>query len=365
MQPCHSIASHRHHHPFKPILSLLYLAFSHLPPAILNLFNFFLLLPVPPLLLISLLLQLKLKHTKPTAAMSLPPRVARTLLRSLLLAARELDQELTRCAGLRARELSQLRAATASALPRELRGLLDIHTTARSKAARTSPLNISTLVSSTIRRITDASQAPSLSHLDASVGFAALRHLHSRLEALRPLVFRTCSATEQHGIHVNVASSFQGADRDRFFFRYQVRIANESGVPVRLLSRAWTIRDLDGRVTDVQGPGVVGMFPTLLRGESYEYSSGVPLATPVGTQSGHYMFLIVGDDGALPTTCTRVHHQHSAMTVGNMLQVPVAPFSHRSPSMDAKLSDAAVPAVEPTTKASRRKRRSNDEGRRR
>lgn len=93
---------------------------------------------------------------------------------------------------------------------------------------------------------------------------------------------------------------------------------------MQLLSRAWTIRDLDGRVTSVEGPGVVGAFPTLAPRESYEYSSAVPLNTPVGTQSGHYMFIINGEG----VTTTNLEQK--------MLQVPIAPFSYRTPILDVR-----------------------------
>jgi ApaG protein len=43
-----------------------------------------------------------------------------------------------------------------------------------------------------------------------------------------------------------------------------------------------------GRVQDVRGPGVVGEQPVLGPGQSFEYTSGTPLATPSGIMVGSY-----------------------------------------------------------------------------
>ena len=46
---------------------------------------------------------------------------------------------------------------------------------------------------------------------------------------------------------------------------------------------------------NVQGDGVVGEFPTLQPGESFEYTSGTPLKTNNGIMQGFY--LMSKDDG--------------------------------------------------------------------
>jgi ApaG protein len=43
-----------------------------------------------------------------------------------------------------------------------------------------------------------------------------------------------------------------------------------------------------GRQQEVRGPGVVGEEPVLAPGESFEYTSGTPLATPSGIMVGSY-----------------------------------------------------------------------------
>lgn len=74
----------------------------------------------------------------------------------------------------------------------------------------------------------------------------------------------------------------------RWFFLYTITLSNEGDQRVQLLSRHWLIIDATGRTEEVQGAGVVGKQPTLEPGESFEYTSGCPLATPYGSMSGTY-----------------------------------------------------------------------------
>ena len=46
---------------------------------------------------------------------------------------------------------------------------------------------------------------------------------------------------------------------------------------------------------EVKGLGVVGQQPVLKPGESFEYTSGASIPTPVGTMRGTYQ--MVGEDG--------------------------------------------------------------------
>lgn len=77
----------------------------------------------------------------------------------------------------------------------------------------------------------------------------------------------------------------------RWFFLYTITISNESDQRVQLMSRQWWIVDATGRTEEVQGPGVVGKQPVLEPGESFEYTSGCPLATPYGSMSGSYQMV--------------------------------------------------------------------------
>ena len=75
---------------------------------------------------------------------------------------------------------------------------------------------------------------------------------------------------------------------DRYVWGYRVVIRNRSGQTVQLLSRYWRIMDGAGRLEEVRGAGVVGEQPELNPGDSYEYASACPLATPSGFMSGSY-----------------------------------------------------------------------------
>lgn len=75
----------------------------------------------------------------------------------------------------------------------------------------------------------------------------------------------------------------------RYVWGYRIVIANRSDIAVRLVSRYWHITDETGQIEEVQGPGVVGEQPVLGPGDSYQYSSGCPLATPSGVMRGHYV----------------------------------------------------------------------------
>ena len=82
---------------------------------------------------------------------------------------------------------------------------------------------------------------------------------------------------------------------DRYVFGYTITIRNVGRVPARLLSRHWIITDAHGRVQEVQGEGVVGEQPHLAPGQSFQYTSGAVLETPVGSMRGRYHML--ADDG--------------------------------------------------------------------
>ena len=78
-------------------------------------------------------------------------------------------------------------------------------------------------------------------------------------------------------------------------FGYRVRIENEGGETVQLLTRHWRITDGRGRVVEVKGEGVVGEQPLLEPGEAFQYTSGTPLPTPTGIMAGSYQ--MVTDQG--------------------------------------------------------------------
>jgi ApaG protein len=77
-------------------------------------------------------------------------------------------------------------------------------------------------------------------------------------------------------------------DEDKFLFAYTVTIRNTGDVAAQLISRHWIITDAHNKVEEVQGLGVVGEQPMLQPGEAFEYTSGCPIATPVGSMRGSY-----------------------------------------------------------------------------
>jgi ApaG protein len=85
------------------------------------------------------------------------------------------------------------------------------------------------------------------------------------------------------------------AAKGRYVFAYTMTITNTGSVAARLVSRHWIITDADNQVQEVKGEGVVGEQPMLRPNESFEYTSGTAIATPVGTMKGSYQ--MVAEDG--------------------------------------------------------------------
>jgi ApaG protein len=84
-------------------------------------------------------------------------------------------------------------------------------------------------------------------------------------------------------------------EQDRYVFSYTVTIRNTGQQAARLLTRHWIINDANGNVQEVHGEGVVGEQPYLRPGESFQYTSGTVIETPVGSMEGSYQ--MVDDDG--------------------------------------------------------------------
>ena len=83
--------------------------------------------------------------------------------------------------------------------------------------------------------------------------------------------------------------------RSQYAFAYTITLTNTGTLAAQLLSRQWIITDSDHHVQEVKGMGVVGQQPRLKPGESFEYTSGASIATPVGTMRGAYQ--MVAEDG--------------------------------------------------------------------
>ena len=103
----------------------------------------------------------------------------------------------------------------------------------------------------------------------------------------------------KHHISINVDTTYLDEQidpaADRYVFTYTISIANTGTVAAQLISRHWIIIDAENVTQEVKGLGVVGEQPLLQPGESFEYTSGTAMATPVGTMQGSYQ--MVAEDG--------------------------------------------------------------------
>jgi ApaG protein len=110
--------------------------------------------------------------------------------------------------------------------------------------------------------------------------------IHSQHQTL------TMYAAVTRDIKVTVKPRFiserSSPDNGYFFWAYTIEITNQGNKTVQLKTRHWRITDGVGRLQEVRGAGVVGEQPVLKPGDSYEYTSGVPLPTPSGFMAGTY-----------------------------------------------------------------------------
>lgn len=95
--------------------------------------------------------------------------------------------------------------------------------------------------------------------------------------------------------HTTFIPDQSDTDNGRYVFAYTITITNTGDVAAQLVSRHWVITDANNQVQEVRGMGVVGEQPLLRPKESFEYTSGTAIATPVGTMRGSYQ--MVAEDG--------------------------------------------------------------------
>ena len=119
-----------------------------------------------------------------------------------------------------------------------------------------------------------------------------------------------------YDIRISVKTEFLPSESDeeheRYVFAYTITVENHGSQPAKLLSRHWIITDSESRVQEVKGEGVIGEQPRLQHGESFSYTSGTMIETPVGSMQGSYQ-MIADDD-----------HQFDAV---------IAPFTLAMPGM--------------------------------
>lgn len=96
----------------------------------------------------------------------------------------------------------------------------------------------------------------------------------------------------EYPIKISVTTQYLAAqsspDNGQYVFSYTITITNQGDTPVQLLSREWQIVDAEQKVTRVAGEGVVGQKPMIEPQDSFSYTSGTVLATPIGTMHGQY-----------------------------------------------------------------------------
>ena len=100
-------------------------------------------------------------------------------------------------------------------------------------------------------------------------------------------------------IDINVRTEYIEFQSDphenRYVFSYTVTIKNIGKIPAKLISRQWIITDATQKVEEVNGLGVIGEQPRLKTNESFEYTSGTIIETPIGTMQGSYQ--MIADNG--------------------------------------------------------------------
>ncbi len=101
--------------------------------------------------------------------------------------------------------------------------------------------------------------------------------------------------SEKNKIIVEVAPQYiesqSSPKANRYIFAYTITITNVGITPAKLLSRHWLITDSNGKKQEVIGDGVIGEHPHLKPGESFRYTSGAMIETPVGVMQGKYLML--------------------------------------------------------------------------
>jgi ApaG protein len=106
-------------------------------------------------------------------------------------------------------------------------------------------------------------------------------------------------ADKKYEISISPQSQYLADQSDepagRFVFAYTITLRNTGSISAQLISRHWIITDANNQIQEVKGLGVVGEQPLLAPGESYQYTSGAAITTPVGTMRGTYQ--MVAEDG--------------------------------------------------------------------
>ena len=101
------------------------------------------------------------------------------------------------------------------------------------------------------------------------------------------------------GIRISVKTIYDGSYFKNynlhFAFNYIIKITNQSKSTVQLKTRHWRIFDSLSPDIIIDGEGVIGEKPLINPGDSYEYSSGCLITSPVGAMRGFYNMIDVNN----------------------------------------------------------------------
>jgi ApaG protein len=126
--------------------------------------------------------------------------------------------------------------------------------------------------------------------------------------------------TVTRDIEVTVTPRFlperSSPDSAYYFWAYTIVLTNLGGETVQLKTRHWRITDAAGKLQEVKGAGVVGEQPVLRPGESFKYTSGVPLPTASGFMTGSYgMVTIDGEPFEIAIPAFSLDSSESGRTI--------------------------------------------------
>ena len=81
-----------------------------------------------------------------------------------------------------------------------------------------------------------------------------------------------------------------------YFWAYTIEITNRGAATVQLKTRHWRSPTRTASCRRCAAPAWSAKTPTLEPGESFEYTSGVPLPTPSGFMTGTYGMVTAGGE---------------------------------------------------------------------
>jgi ApaG protein len=125
--------------------------------------------------------------------------------------------------------------------------------------------------------------------------YAALVSMPSNVSGDSGNMYRSVTRNIEVSVTPQYLTDRSSPESGEYFWAYTIEITNRGADTVQLRTRHWRITDGMGRRQEVRGAGVVGKQPVLKPGDSFEYTSGVPLPTPSGFMTGSYG--MVGPNG--------------------------------------------------------------------